>query len=153
MNTARTIAFHPFEETFLADPYPVYRRLLEAGPATWNTHEEPGWPGQWVFSGYEAARLAFREKLLSKDVVEARARGIDTGHHPGSPLWRMMERWATVRDAKEHSRLRQQVNKPFAAKSVDGFAPRISSICKDVVAALPDSGEAELVAELKQALK
>ena len=57
------LEFNPLDPAFIADPYPVYRRLRETAPVFKTTQ------GFWLITRYEDVAFALRDKRFGKDFV------------------------------------------------------------------------------------
>jgi cytochrome P450 len=142
-----SIEFNPFSESYRRNPYDIYRRLREEDPVHRSTVVTDGWPEQWIISRYADVMTALRNKALSRDVYEAEDRGITTGYDADSPLWGVMKHWVTVRDGKEHSRLRKQVNTPFSSRAMEGQRERIREIAEMVFDRIAGRGRIDFMAD------
>ncbi|MEV3962576.1 cytochrome P450 [Nocardia sp. NPDC050193] len=102
-----------------ADPYPLYRRLRELGPAAYTPD------GTLVVSGYRlAATLARDHRLLKRPEHGLVAAGfVDWRERPGL---RLMFTSMLVRNPPDHTRLRRLVSGAFTARRVAGLRRAIA---------------------------
>ncbi|MEW2590329.1 cytochrome P450 [Micromonospora aurantiaca] len=121
------------------DPYPFLRRLRDEAPAVRTN------AGIWLVSRYDDVRAGLRDPRLSCDLGRLtaydeyfRTRGIDA-RFP-LPL--------NALDAPDHPRIRSAMSHEFVPQAVDAMRPAIDAAVAEVVGALPDRGEIDLVADV-----
>lgn len=130
------------DPAFKADAPARYARLREFGPV----HPAEFHLGlkSWVVVGHDLAREALPHPAPLKDATSAAEALAAAGcvlHKPSAGLGaQMMEA-----DPSEHIRLRRLASAAFAPRRTAEPAPRIERIAHDLIAALPPSGEADLV--------
>ncbi|MEU2431621.1 cytochrome P450 [Streptomyces sp. NPDC007861] len=122
---------------FLADPYPYYAKLREAGPV----HEvvSPHGDRVWLIVGYAEARAALADPRLSKSPGVLGLKMLDEdviGPH------------LLVVDPPDHTRLRGLVAREFTARRVEALRPRVQQISDELIDAVLPAGRADLVASL-----
>ncbi|MBC2874274.1 MULTISPECIES: cytochrome P450 family protein [Streptomyces] len=127
---------------FLRDPYPFYDELRAASPVRRTATGPGGGPG-YLVTGYAEAKAAFTEPGLSKDTARFFA-----GRPSGRDLHPAVARTMLATDPPEHTRLRRLVTEAFTAGAVDRLRPYLRDTVDRLLDALPDGGEADLVAGL-----
>src|SRR4051794_17339194 len=119
-----------FGPELLEDPYPSYRRLLEA--------DEPqpfeGLP-LWLLARYDHVLRALR----TPDAFSSAAFG---GMGPNAV------RSLISADPPDHTTLRRLVQKPFTPSGIAALEPRIRQIAEDLVDAMLAKGEPDIVGDL-----
>ncbi|WP_232282665.1 cytochrome P450 [Roseiflexus sp. RS-1] len=121
---------------FLADPYPVYRQLIEQTPVFWLPHANaPG--GMWCIARYDDIAFVLREAPIFKDT--SRIAPPDTL----TPLDRAM----LQRDPPDHTRLRRLASHAFTPRRVHDLMPRIEQISLDLIERIGARGEADFIAD------
>jgi cytochrome P450 len=111
--------FRPDAPEFLADPFPVFRRLREEDPVHWSPRLK-----SWVLTRYDDVKAV----LLDKEVSSDRLRPF-FGTLPGpeaeriSQIIRYLSHWMVFRDPPEHTRLRRLTSKVFHLQSMNGMRP------------------------------
>ncbi|MFC5799818.1 cytochrome P450 family protein [Streptomyces formicae] len=122
---------------FLADPYPYYAKLREAGPV----HEvvSPYGDRVWLIVGHDEARAALADPRLSKS--------------PGVLGLKMLDEdvigpYLLVVDPPDHTRLRRLVAREFTARRVEALRPRVQQITDELIDAMLPAGRADLVGAL-----
>ncbi len=126
---------------FLADPYPVYRQLIEQTPVFWLPHANaPG--GMWCIARYDDIAFVLREAPIFKDT--SRIAPPDTL----TPLDRAM----LQRDPPDHTRLRRLASHAFTPRRVHDLMPRIEQISLDLIERIRARGEADFIADYARPL-
>jgi cytochrome P450 len=144
---AGTLAWDPFDPAWRTDPYSVYAELRARNPV----HRSP--LGFWVFTRHADCLAMLRDRRASSDARRANAgqftalRGIEPGETSA-----VDEAFAEMapflfRDPPDHTRLRGLVQKAFTPRVVDGLRPRIAALSEELVDAMLERGEADLVAD------
>ena len=110
------------DSAFVADPYPAYRRLREAGPLVW--HEELQ---MWLVAGYANANAMLRNPMVDR---------VFRDRLPESE-------WATFNwlnssaalDAPrvDHVRMRRAMAGWFARGSITSLSPLIERVCNELL--------------------
>lgn len=98
-----------------ADPYPLYARAHELGPAV------PAGDGLVLVSGYQACRQALRNPGLGAD-INLVTWGADLNEHPALG---MLSRSILVANPPGHGRMRSSMSQVFTARRVTAMEPEI----------------------------
>ncbi|WP_340384060.1 cytochrome P450 [Streptomyces sp. SS7] len=115
-----------------ADPYPLYERALELGPAV------PAGDGLLLVSGYEACRQALRSPALGAD-INLVTWGADISAHPSLAL---MSRTLLVANPPHHGRLRSSMSQVFTARRVAAMEARVADLTDALLDTVADAGSA-----------
>ena len=116
---AADCGFAPSDPEFLADPYPVFARMREAGRA----FDYPA-RGVTLLTRFADVHAALRDRGLGRAPVEAAPRGPYT-------RFEASERWSLLNlEPPDHTRLRRLVTKVFTARSVAALQPRIEELAQ-----------------------
>ncbi len=131
------------DPAFVADPFPLYRRLREEGPV--RRVVIAGGLDAWLVTRYEDGLEALSDTRLSSDVRDASDARLlqqlpDTERE--SILSNMLRS-----DPPDHTRLRRLVSKAFTARRVAGMRPRIQAVTDRLLDAVVPTGRADLVAD------
>ncbi|MEU8840359.1 cytochrome P450 [Streptomyces roseus] len=132
------------DPAFLADPFPLYRRLREDGPV--RRVVLAGALEAWLVTRYEEGLAALSDARLSSDVRDA----ADTRlleQLPGTERESMLGNMLRS-DPPDHTRLRRLVSKAFTARRVAEMRPRIQAVTDRLLDAVVAAGSADLVADL-----
>ncbi|MFF4713316.1 cytochrome P450 [Streptomyces eurythermus] len=131
------------DPAFLADPFPLYRRLREEGPV--RRAVIAGGLEAWLITRYEDALAALSDPRLSSDVRDASDPRL-IAQLPEFERESMMSSMLRS-DPPDHTRLRRLVAKAFTARRVAGLRPRVQEITDRLLDAVVPAGRADLVAE------
>jgi cytochrome P450 len=136
---------------FIANPYPVLRRLREEEPVYWSDSI-----GGWILTRYDDILVSFKntesfsnENRLGQAIAflpaEKRA-----NYKPFS------DHYATKSllhsDPPDHTRLRTLVTKEFTSSVVEQMKPRIQEVVDGLIDAVEKKGEVDVVTELAKPL-
>ncbi|AYF72944.1 cytochrome P450 [Nocardia yunnanensis] len=140
--TASDSAAEPFEltEDFYQNPHAVYDRLREYGPA--HRVRFPDGGTGWLITDYDAAKAAFLDPAISKDLTSEGARAAlsgDGAQAAGAMFGDMM----LFYDPPGHTRLRTLVNRAFGGRAVRELAPRITELADTLLAGLAADAAAD----------
>lgn len=116
--------YRPDDPAFLADPFPLFRRLQDEDPCHWSPRLKA-----WVLTRYDDVRRV----CLDKDMSSDRLRPYFATLPPAealriAELMRYLTLWMVFRDAPEHTRLRRLTSKVFHVKSMHAMRPRIEAL-------------------------
>ncbi len=140
---ALQIDFRPDAQDFLADPFPMYRRLREEDPVHWSPRLKA-----WVLTRYDDVKRV----LLDRDISSDRMRPF-FATLPGeeaariADVIRFLSTWMVFRDPPEHTRLRRLTSKVFNVPSMSAMRPRIEEISSWLFGRIGDRGEIDFIAD------
>lgn len=137
--------FDPTDTAFLADPYPVFAQLREAGPVHWHDGL-----GQFVAVSHEACNAMFRDRGMGriwKDKEPAEA----------FPAFNLLHRTSILEsEPPTHTRLRRLVAGAFGRGHVERMRPWIAELATDLVGGLAEKidadGSADLIEQVAEPL-
>jgi cytochrome P450 len=130
------VQFNPMDPEFVADPYPMYRRLQADDPV----HHSP--LGFWVLTRYADVIASLRDPRLIKEPIAAFvAARFGMAVPPGLGL-SMLDR-----DPPDHTRLRGLVSKAFTPKALERLRPDIQRIVDGLLDDVDRHGEMDLIDE------
>ncbi|HEY8202656.1 MAG TPA: cytochrome P450 [Actinomycetota bacterium] len=113
-----------------ANPYPLYRALLDAGPV----HQGP--EGAWYVVGYEACRRVLLD------------RGCGCRPGEGDPQGGRLSASMVMHDPPEHARLRRAVSWAFTPPEVEPLRDRIAGIADRAIDGMLARGGGDAITEL-----
>ncbi len=124
----------------IANPYPVYARILSEAPVHWNTGM-----GGWVIARYDDVASCLRDPRLSanrfapvaKLLPEAQLRRM-------APILATASRWTIILDPPEHTRLRGLTQKGFSPRVLGAIRPRIEQLTDSLLDAVLSKGPREI---------
>jgi cytochrome P450 len=127
----------------VADPFPDLATIRAADPVHWSVRHRA-----WLITRFEDVAAAHTDPRLSSDrMTPLLARLRERGASPR--LIRMvavLADWMTFKAGADHRRLRSLVNRAFTPRVVARMREGIAAITADLLDALPESGDADLVA-------
>lgn len=133
---------------FLADPTQLYNRLREESPAHW----DPAL-GSWLISRYADVHWALQEPRFSSDRVMA-----NLERQPSElraqlcPIYQSIARQIMYVDPPAHTRLRSLMSQAFSPSAVQQWQPRVEQIAANLLAAVAQQAEFDLVSTISYPL-
>ena len=121
------------------DPYPIYRFIREREPV----HHAPD--GSWILTRYDHSAALVRDPRFSTNPAlltegpDASAMG--PVRQVGSSLMMFL-------DPPDHTRLRSLVSQAFTPRMVESLRPRIQSLVDELLDAVVEKGEMDVLADL-----
>lgn len=138
-------------EEFLADPYPVLRRLREDHPVHWSESI-----GGWVLTRYDDIISTFKDTERYSN--EGRlARAVEYLPPESRVRLKTFEKHYRTKgllhsDPPDHTRLRKLVTKAFTPRLIEAMRPRIQSIVDELLAVGLRNGGMDIIPDLAVAL-
>lgn len=123
---------------FIADPYPVYSRLRQAGPLYGLA------PGLWLATRYRVADGILRDPRFGKDYLSGVARRYGK-ERARAPIFTLVNRFMLLMNPPEHTRLRGLVSKAFSVKQAGELRRLAQQSADHLLATFHDEGRADLV--------
>lgn len=136
------VAWSPTSPSYIADPYPTYRKLRERDPVHWSTLSN-----QFLVARYQDIDRILRDHVnFSKDFtrgnIEKRA----------SFARSKVDRHMVTMDPPDHTRQRRLVNKAFTPRAVARMEGYIRSTIHRLLDSVGDANEFDLMAVLANPL-
>jgi cytochrome P450 len=126
------------------DPYAFFGALRDTSPILYNERYR-----SWVLARHSDVSAAFKDSRFGSDRItpyleQRRSQGVtDTG----DGVFAILSDWLVFKDPPDHGRLRGLVHRAFTPRSVQQMEARIGEIAAELLAALPEDGEADLLRE------
>jgi cytochrome P450 len=146
MTTQRSVPEVQFDvmlqEDFATDPYPTYERYRESGRVLTTPL------GIWMLTRYDDCMALLRNPTVSSDpmksdlfsmLFQAVVGGVE------GPGFHLMKNLLLLMDPPDHTRMRALTNVAFSRKAVEDWRPEIKRITDDLLDALVDRGEVDLM--------
>jgi cytochrome P450 len=131
--------FDPLAPEFLADPYPLYRRLRQHPAAV-----IPNGPAQWVAARYRPVAALLKDPRLGNEYpAQLQQRKLGDGDAADFVL-----RSALHREGVDHATLRRFLGRVISARPVEALRQRIGAIVDELIEPARQSGRLEVVADL-----
>ncbi|MFD5768002.1 cytochrome P450 [Streptomyces sp. NPDC127049] len=142
--------FDPWSPEFVADPYPAYAELREAGRAHWY-----GPTRQWLVPHHEDVSALLRDRRLGRTYTH-RFTHEEFGRPAPDPLH---EPFHTLNDhglldleGADHTWIRRLVSKAFTPRTVERLAPTVRELAAGLVGELVAAGGGDLQAAVAEPL-
>ncbi|MBV9709413.1 MAG: cytochrome P450 [Ktedonobacteraceae bacterium] len=135
-----------FSPDFRANPYPEYAQAREREPIY--KVALPGGRSTWLITRYEDAEEILRDPRFIKDgrsLVPPDQRLEQ--RFPNAEVIRQVNDHMLSSDPPDHTRLRGLVNRAFTPRMVEQWRARIQAIAEELLDAVQDKGEMELIGD------
>ncbi len=132
-----TAALELFDGAFWRDPYPAYDALRSDDPVL-RVQRSDG--DVWMMFRHADVRAALADPRLSKDWRYTLPADQRAGQ-PATPIPMMI-----LMDPPGHTRLRKLVSRSFTLRRMEELRPRVQQLARELIDALPESGEVDLMA-------
>lgn len=111
--------FDPFEAAMKDDPYPAFRRFLDAGSVHQGKPPMPEYPGGWYVLGFHEVKTVLCSPVFihERNKVLPSAAVMD-GPYSQQVLWEILGKWFLLRDPPSHTALRGLVAGSFRQDAV-----------------------------------
>ncbi|RKR86950.1 cytochrome P450 [Micromonospora pisi] len=129
----------PFDAAFVADPYPTYAALREAGPVHQVTL--PDGSAVWLVTRYADVRAALADQRLSLDKANS------DGSWRGFSLPPALDANLLNMDPPNHTRIRRLIAQAFGPQRIAGLRPRVEAAAQELLDRVAAHGHADLVAD------
>ncbi|MFJ3673502.1 cytochrome P450 [Streptomyces sp. NPDC090106] len=128
---------------YKADPYPLYEQMRTAGPV----HRVlfPSGVHAWLVTGYDAAHTALNDDRLGKNHDRGNDRWRARASIMPEPQHSQLQAHLLHQDPPKHTRMRRFVTDAFTPRRIESLRPRFQELADALIAALPESGPADLV--------
>ncbi len=148
--TPTELGFDPADPAFIADPYPVYRRLREDHPILWNPATN-----QWLLSRHADVNRLLRDRRLGRTYLHQSTHA-EMGR-PDPPAWHapfheLNDAGILDLEPPDHTRLRRLVLKAFTPRIVEAMRQRIGAIVDGLIDDFGGAGEVDLIAQFAEPL-
>ena len=131
-----------FSEGQVKDPYPTYRRFLDAGPAHYVNYKR----GAWAIFSHAGCSTGIRDVRLTAKRMGTFLLTIAPEHRTEfAELMRLFGLWMLFIDAPEHTRLRKLMNRGFSPAVVESLRPQVETIVGRILEPLMQVAEADLI--------
>jgi cytochrome P450 len=143
MTVAEALEFRPDAPAFVADPFPVFRRLREADPVHWSPRLKA-----WVLTRYDDVKAVCLDKEVSSDRLRpffATLPGPEAERI--SQIIRYLTHWMVFRDPPEHTRLRRLTSKVFHLQSMNAMRPQAEALVEWLFDRIGGRGEIDFIGD------
>ncbi len=140
---AQALEFRPDAPAFIADPFPVFRRLRAEDPVHWSPRLKA-----WVLTRYDDVKAVCLDKEISSDRLRpffATLPGPEAERI--SQIIRYLTHWMVFRDPPEHTRLRRLTSKVFHLQSMNAMRPQVEELVEWLFARIGARREIDFIAD------
>ncbi|MCC3778541.1 cytochrome P450 [Streptomyces sp. UNOB3_S3] len=142
--------FDPWSPRFVADPYPGFTALREAGRAHWF---EPS--RQWLVPRHADVSALLRDRRLGRTYLH-RFTHEEFGRTPPppghEPFHTLNDQGLLDLEPPDHTRIRRLVSQAFTPRTVERLAPVVRRLARELVDGLLAEGGGDLMAALAEPL-
>jgi cytochrome P450 len=145
-----TAAFTPSDPAFVADPYPAYARLRQAGRVLYDPDSD-----HWLVPHHGDVNALLRDRRFGRSYLHVASHAeMGRPEEPAylAPFWRLIRNGMLDREPPDHTRLRRLVAKAFTPRMVERLRGRVQERVDALVDGLAAGGGGDLVAELAEPL-
>lgn len=140
---APAVQYEPNDPAFLADPFPLYRRLRDEDPVHWSHRLKA-----WVVSRYDDVKRICLDTTMSSDRLRPFFASLPQAEAERlADLARYLTLWMVFRDPPEHTRLRRLASKVFNVRSIQMLRPRVEALTQWLLDSIGERHEFDLIAE------
>ncbi len=143
MSIAQAIDFRPDAPEFVADPYPVLRRMQEEDPVHWSPRLKA-----WVLTRYDDVKAVCLDREISSDRLRpffATLPGPESQRV--ADIIRYLSHWMVFRDPPEHTRLRRLTSKVFNLQSMHAMRPVVEDLVRWLLERCGARGKIDFIAD------
>ena len=139
------------EPAALADPYPLYATLREAGACHWVADD---WgQGSWHVTRYAEVAPALKDlRLSSQGVIRPPELQAEKDDDLTRLFWQTTEGSLLTADPPDHTRLRKLVSPGFTPKRIEALRPQLQAVVDDLLGAAEAKGEVDFIADFASPL-
>lgn len=137
-----SLDFRPDAPGYLADPFPLYRRMQDEDPAHWSPRIK-----SWVLTRYDDVKRVCLDKDMSSDRLRpffASMPGPEAAKI--GDIIRYLSLWMVFLDPPDHTRLRRLTSKVFHLKSMRDMRPNIESLTAMLLEEIGERDEFDFIA-------
>lgn len=128
------------DAAFLANPYPTYAALREAGPIHWS---DEFFGGAWLLTNHDDVEMALKDPRFSAQRTGAWVKDREEERGELSSFQRLFARALLFLDAPDHTRLRKVLNAGFRPDVIQQLVPHIEQIVSDLLAQAQTQAQAQ----------
>ncbi|WP_293466048.1 cytochrome P450 [Polaromonas sp.] len=118
------------DAAFLANPYPTYRALREAGPIHWR---EEFFGGAWLVTRHTDVELVLKDPRFSAKRTGSWVKDREDAPGEFKGFQALFARALLFLDAPDHPRIRKVLNAGFRPEILQGLAPHIERVAGELL--------------------
>jgi cytochrome P450 len=138
------VGYDLFSQAFLADPFPILRRMRKRHPVHWHPLLNA-----WVLTRYDDIQAVVRDRRFSSERSQQLANGA-----PPHMLERLeacdrfFSSWMVFLDPPRHTVLRSLIAKTLTVKTIEAMQPFVEDVVDDALDAVITAGKMDVVRDL-----
>jgi cytochrome P450 len=139
-------AFSPSDPGFVADPYPTYAALREAGRVLFDERSD-----HWLVPHHADVSALLRDRRFGRTYLHVATHAeMGRPEEPAylEPFWYLIRNGMLDREPPDHTRLRRLVAKAFTPRTVERMRGRVQAVVDGLVDRIAEAGGGDLVADL-----
>jgi cytochrome P450 len=143
-------AFIPSDPGFVADPYPAYAALREAGRVQFDERSD-----HWLVPHHADVGALLRDRRFGRTYLHVATHAeMGRPEEPAhlEPFWHLIRNGMLDREPPDHTRLRRLVAKAFTPRTVERMRGRVQAVVDRLVDRIAEAGGGDLVADLAEPL-
>jgi cytochrome P450 len=138
-----SLNFQPADPAWLADPFPLYRRMQDEDPAHWSPLLKA-----WVLTRYDDVKRVCLDSTMSSDRLRPFFAAVPSGEAARmGELIRYLTLWMVFRDPPEHTRLRRLAARVVNVRSINGLRPNIEALTAWLLERIGERSEIDFIAD------
>ncbi len=137
------------DAAFLADPYPTYRALRDAGPLHWS---DEFFGGAWLLTRHADVEAVLRDPRFSAQRTGGWINDVEAQRGEFARFQRLFSRALLFLDAPEHTRVRHLLQAAFRPDALAQLRPRIEHITDSLLDAIDPTAPFDAMACLARVL-
>lgn len=138
-----TLDYRPEDADFLADPYPMYRRMRDEDPCHWSPRLKA-----WVLTRYDDVKRTCLNAGMSSDRLRPFFASMPTPEQERiRDIIRYLSAWMVFRDAPDHTRLRKLTSTVFNVKSMHAMRPDVEEIADWLLERIGERTQIDFIAD------
>ena len=138
-----SIDFRPGEAQYVADPFPLYRRMQDEDPAHWSPLLR-----SWVLTRYDDVKRVCLDSGMSSDRLHPFFAALPSAEASRmAQLMRILTLWMVFRDPPEHTRLRRLASRVFHVRSIHALRPNVEALTAWLLGQIGERENFDFIAE------
>ena len=118
------------DAAFLANPYPAYEALRQAGPLHWS---DEFFGGAWLLTSHADVETVLRDPRFSAQRTGGWVRGQEAARGELDGFQRLFARALLFLDAPDHTRIRKVLNAGFRPETLARLKPQIHQMVTELL--------------------
>lgn len=138
--------FNPFDKGWMTDPYPVYRRLREAGPVLWSPRTRA-----WLVTGHAEVKQVLRDRNAAPFDLAAFVRTLS--QRAGKPLPSLIRALNAIlffQHGPDHAAGRRFLGQVLNGRPLDALVPDMHTVARELLAKLGRDGGLDATADFAE---